>query len=151
MIYLHTSALVRLAAGESDPVATLLREADDGIALSSELTRVELDAVAPSATVLARARAVLDAPAVVDVEVSDLIREVAASLADEVDAAGAVHLATALSLGTAVTAFACADPPLVAAAAARGMRPVVPPFGAPGLSGEDDGNREGQYRFGFPR
>jgi hypothetical protein len=131
MIYLHTSALIRLAAADGDPLCALVRAADDGIAVSSELSRGELAAARLHPDVLRRAHAVLDAPAVLDVAVSDLIRESAESLAGEgLDVDRATHLATALSLGTAVTSFACEDPVLGAAAGAHGMRIVTPPFGS---------------------
>ncbi|PRY44634.1 hypothetical protein [Umezawaea tangerina] len=130
MIYLHTSALVRVAGLDDDPLPALLSETEDGIAVSSELSKVELTSPPLPSAVLRRARAVLDSPAVVTVEVSDLMRESADSLTDGgMEESQAVHLATALSLGAAVTVFACDDPEVAAAAAARGIRAAVPPFG----------------------
>ena len=151
MIYLHTSALIRLASTDRDPLSALVRAADDGIAVSSELSRGELAAADLPRAVLRRAHAVLDAPAVLDVAVSDLIRESAESLAGEgLDADRATHLATALSLGTAVTAFACDDAVLGAAADARGMRIVTPPFGSrpqrPSNTANCESNTDSAYR-----
>ncbi|MFI9817006.1 hypothetical protein [Saccharothrix variisporea] len=125
MIYLHTSTLVRLAR-DGDPLRAL-RGAR--LVVVSELTRAELAAAALPEGVRRRACAVLDAVEVLEVAVSDLVRELAESRPEALDADQAVHLATALVLGTGITAFACDDPVLAAAVAECGVRAVVPPFG----------------------
>lgn len=141
MIYLHTSAIVRLAAVESDPLPALLTEVGAAMAVTSELSGDELDRTGAAPDVVRRARTVLDSPSVLTVEVSDLIRESAESLAeDELDPRQAIHLATALSLGAAVRVFACDDPTLGVAATARGMRTAVPPFGSSRHSRRGEGD-----------
>lgn len=128
MIYLHTSTLVRLAR-VGDPLRALHGGAR--LVVVSELTRAELAAAGLPEEVRRRAHAVLDAVEVLEVAVSDLVRELAESRPEALDADQAVHLATALVLGTGITAFACDDPVLAAAVAECGVRAVVPPFGSP--------------------
>ncbi|NUT98999.1 MAG: PIN domain-containing protein [Saccharothrix sp.] len=129
MIYLHTSTLVRLARG-GDPLRAL-RRGRRPVVVVSELTRAELAAMVLPEDARRRAQAVLDAVEVLEVAVSDLVRELAESRPEVLDADQAVHLATALVLGTGITAFACDDPVLAAAVAECGLRAVVPPFGSP--------------------
>jgi PIN domain len=146
MIYLHTSALIRLAGSEDGALAALLAQTADGMAVCSAVSGCELASTRLPSAVLRRARAVLDSPPVVVVEVSALVRESAESLADDLlEPAQAVHLATALSLGSAVAVFACDDPVLCAAAASRGMRQAVPPFGSRLIRRPTGGNRESEY------
>ncbi|MEJ2858886.1 MULTISPECIES: hypothetical protein [unclassified Saccharothrix] len=127
MIYLHTSTLARLARG-GDPLRAL-RGGARVVVVVSELTRAELAAAVLPEDVRRRAHAVLDAVDVLEVAVSDLVRELAESRPEALDADQAVHLATALVLGAGITAFACDDPALAAAVAECGLRAVVPPFG----------------------
>ncbi|XVV03102.1 hypothetical protein ACQPW3_38120 [Actinosynnema sp. CA-248983] len=126
MIYLHTSTLVRLARwGDPRPV---LRHC---LVAVSELSRAELAGAQLPTEVRRRAHAVLDAVGVLEVSVSELIRELAESRPEALDADQAVHLATALSLGSGVTGFACDDPVLAAALTECGVPAVVPPLGVP--------------------
>jgi hypothetical protein len=146
MIYLHTSALIRLAGSGDGALPALLTQTADGMAVCSEMSGLELASTRLPSAVLRRARAVLDSPAVVVVEVSPLVRESAESLADDhLEAAQAVHLATALSLGAAVTVFACDDPVLRTAATSRGLREAVPPFGSGLITRPTGDNRENKY------
>ncbi|MBB4969417.1 hypothetical protein [Saccharothrix violaceirubra] len=106
MIYLHSTAAWRV-----DALVGV------GLAASSSLTRDETDVD------------LFTDPRVVEVRVSDLVLDLAASV-HGVDPSGAVHLATALLLGPSVTGFACADHHLRAAARANGLRAI----GIPHLS-----------------
>lgn len=130
MRYLDATALVRLVvdAPASGPLRAFLAATPDVPAFASALVHVELlrAAEADGPTAVAAAREVLARVALVDVTRDVLER--AATLAPDaaVDAADAVHLATAALVGARLHAFVSYDARRRAAAEALGMRTTAP-------------------------
>ena len=134
MIYLDSSALLKLIRREEETEALLewLRTRPDEPAVTSELGRVEVLRAARRVG----GRAPAEAQAVIgDLDLVPLDRSVQ-DLAIDVGGAhlrtlGALHLASAVLLGAALTAFVAYDHRLADAARAAGLDVVV----APGQSG----------------
>ena len=132
MIYLDSSALLKLVVAESESSALgawLVEQADVPVA-SSELAKVEVlracRRVAPDALDLVRSLlAGLDF-----VPMSSSVIDVAAELeGDSLRSLDAIHLASALAVRTALTAFVAYDLRLQAGAAVAGLPTMAP--GAP--------------------
>lgn len=128
MVYLDSSAIVKLVLPEAESTALRLELARNRERCSSALVRVEvLRAVRranPSFETLQRAAAVLERIALVPLDDRVL------STAAELDPPGlrsldAIHLATALSLFD-LNALVAYDQRLLAAASAAGLRTMAP-------------------------
>jgi predicted nucleic acid-binding protein len=128
VVYLDTSALVKLIRGESETAA--LRawlERTAAVFTSSALAGVELTRVARRAgeTMVPLARQLLAGLATVAVTSS--ILQLAADLEPSMlRSLNAIHLATALEIGSSLTAFVAYDRRLLDAAGGLGV-PVVAP------------------------
>ncbi|MGI8761994.1 MAG: type II toxin-antitoxin system VapC family toxin [Jatrophihabitantaceae bacterium] len=135
MIYLDSSALLKLLFEESESAALALwiAERADTPVVSSELARVEVVRATRrlDAAVVPAARAL--------VSQLDLIPLSGALIAEAADAGepvlrtqDAIHLASALSIRIALTAFVAYDNRLLAAAEAAGLEPIRPSAASPG-------------------
>lgn len=129
MIYLDSSALVKLAIVETETVALTrwLAEREGQARVTSDIARVEVT----RAVMRTMPTALLQAHHVVartyKVAVTEQVLTTAASLQPEtLRSFDAVHLASALTLGGRLTAFVCYDARLNAAAQALNL-PVVSP------------------------
>ena len=129
MIYLDSSALVKLAVVEANTVALTrwLAEREEQARATSELARVEVT----RAVMRAMPTALLQAHHVVartyKVAVTEQVLTTAASLQPQsLRSLDAIHLASALALGGRLTAFVGYDDRLNAAAQALNL-PVVAP------------------------
>ena len=129
MIYLDSSALLKLVVAERESAALavwLVEQADVPVA-SSELAKVEVlracRRVAPNAMDLAR-----DLLSGLDlVPLNSSVIDVAAELkGDALRSLDALHLASALAVRTALTAFVAYDLRLQAGAAAAGLPTIAP-------------------------
>ncbi len=129
MIYLDSSALLKLVVAERESAALaawLVEQADIPVA-SSELAKVEVlracRRVAPNAVELAR-----DLLSGLDfVPLSSSVIDVAAELeGDALRSLDALHLASALAVRTAMTAFVAYDLRLQAGASAAGLPTIAP-------------------------
>lgn len=129
MIYLDSSALLKLVVAERESAALaawLVEQADVPVA-SSELAKVEVlracRRVAPNAVDLAR-----DLLSGLDfVPLSSSVIDVAAELeGDALRSLDALHLASALAVRTALTAFVAYDLRLQAGAAVAGLPTIAP-------------------------
>lgn len=125
--YLDSSALVKLVLEEPESGALGRFLADEGPrVVSSILAAVEVPRAARRAEPVDEAAAVARAAAVVGEAVlmeltPELAREAAALVRPKLRAADAVHLASALSLGSELSAFVAYDARLLAAAGAAGL------------------------------
>lgn len=129
MIYLDSSALLKLIIieRESSALAAWLAERSDVPVASSELAKVEVlracRRVAPNAVHLARA--VLSGLDLVPL--SGSVVDVAAELeGDTLRSLDALHLASALAVRTALTAFVAYDMRLQLEAVATGLPAISP-------------------------
>jgi predicted nucleic acid-binding protein len=129
VIYLDSSALVKLAVVEAGTVALTrwLAEHEDQARATSELARVEVT----RAVMRAMPTALLQAHHVVartyKVALTEQVLDTAASLQPQsLRSLDAIHLASALTLGSRLTAFVCYDERLNAAASALSL-PVTTP------------------------
>ena len=128
MLYLDSSAIVKLVLPELESAALRRELLGRPERISSALARVEMlralrRANAPQET-LKRAEAVLDRIALVPLE--ELVLHAAAALEPEgLKSLDAIHLATALSVD-GVIAMATYDRRLLAAAAAAGLPAISP-------------------------
>lgn len=129
MIYVNTSALVKLVACEAETVAlqTWMRSRAGETFFSSQLARIELvravKRVVPGR--LDRARDVLRGLALVKID--DEVVEAAENLPPDVlRSLDAIHLATAYSLRSHVSAFVTYDARLADTARALGIQVVSP-------------------------
>ncbi|MFD1145858.1 PIN domain-containing protein [Saccharothrix hoggarensis] len=124
MIYLHTTALLRLASGRGGAALSAFPPARSGeLAAFSSLTRVE----AAGRGTRRRVDRLLEDPRFLEIRVSALILDLVDLVADDgLDTRRAVHLATALSLRPVITAFFSHDRRLNAAALAHGLPPPAP-------------------------
>ena len=129
MIYLDSSALVKLAVAEPETTAltSYLAEHGDQAFVSSSLHRAEvLRAIwraEPGA--LPRAQRMIRRIALVSLT-HDLLDNAATLPPDGMSTTAAIHLASALALKRDLTAFVCYDKRLLAAAESAGL-PVVSP------------------------
>ena len=129
MIYLDTSAFVKLVRGEPETPAlqAFLRDRPAGPLISSALLVVETRQAVLREAPAELARADLLLTRVDQVDVTRSILEAASRLPDPaLRSLGAIHLATALQLEGALEALVTYDGRL-AAAAARQKLPVVAP------------------------
>lgn len=129
MIYLDSSALVKLAVVEEGTVALtrFLTESPDLARATSDIARVEVT----RAVMRAMPTALLQAHHVVarthKVALTEQVLATAASLQPQsLRSLDAIHLASALALGGRLTAFVCYDERLNAAASALKL-PVMTP------------------------
>ena len=134
MIYLDSSALLKLVVAEKESAALgawLVDQAEVPVA-SSELAKVEVlracRRVAPNAVDLAR-----DLLSGLDlVPLSSSVIDVAAELkGDALRSLDALHLASALAVRTALTAFVAYDLRLQAGAAVAGLPTIAPGASCP--------------------
>ena len=129
MIYLHSSALVKLAVTEPEtaPLASYLAERAGQSLVSSALHRAEvLRAVwqaEPGA--LPRAQRIIRRISLVALS-HELLDNAGTVPPEALPTAAAIHLAAALTIKRDLTAFICYDQQLTAAAAAAGL-PVAAP------------------------
>lgn len=129
MIYLHSSALVKLVRAEAEtaPLKAWLRTNDEVAVLTSELGRVEVIRAARRAgdAALVEARAVMGDVDLVPLSqgVRDLACEIGEPMLRTLDA---VHLASAVLLGDELTAFVAYDLRLADAARSAEL-PVAHP------------------------
>jgi predicted nucleic acid-binding protein len=126
VLYLDSSAtlkMVREEAGSSE-LAAFLEGADDAL-VTSRVGVVELRRVARRGGASAdRADALASALGIV--ELDDLVEGIAVSLAPELRALDAIHLASALALGEALRGFVCYDERLATAAGRERLRVIAP-------------------------
>ena len=124
-IYLDTSAAMKLAVAESESEAlrTFLASATDGF-VSSALLAVELRRAAlrssDSAAALSAVAKVIPAIRLVRID-DEILGQAGILLPPSLRSLDAIHLATALSLGTAVESMVCYDTRLAQAALASGL------------------------------
>lgn len=126
-VYLDSSAFVKLVIPEPESAALARDLTRRTIALSAELLEVEAlrAAARAGAPVLARAKARLAAVALVPM--SPGIRRSAAELEPlDLRSLDAIHLATALALGSDVETVLTYDKRLAAAATAAGLNVEMP-------------------------
>jgi uncharacterized protein len=129
VIYLDSSALVRLAVVEANTVALTrwLAEHEDQARATSDLARVEVT----RAVMRAMPTALLQAHHVVartyKVTLTEQVLTTAAALQPQsLRSLDAIHLACALTLGARLTAFVCYDDRLTAAAQTLNLPAVSP-------------------------
>jgi len=129
VIYLDSSALVKLAVVEAGTVALTrwLAEHEDQARATSEIARVEVT----RAVMRAMPTALLQAHHVVarthKVAVTEQVLTTASSLQPQsLRSLDAIHLASALALGGRLTAFVCYDDRLSAAARALQLPAIAP-------------------------
>jgi predicted nucleic acid-binding protein len=128
VLYVDTSASVKLLLAEdaSDALAAFLRVQDAPL-LTSRVGIVELRRVGRRGNASAdRADAV--AASFTVIELDSTIERLAVGLDARLRTLDAVHLASALAVGEALTGFVCYDERLAATAASAGL-PVVTPTG----------------------
>lgn len=129
MIYLDSSALVKLALAEpeSDALAGFLAARQGQALISSTLHRAEvLRAIWRSEPgALPRAQRITRRIALVSLT-HDLLDNAATQAPASLGTAAAIHLVSALMIKRDLTAFVCYDPLLLAAADAAGL-PVASP------------------------
>jgi predicted nucleic acid-binding protein len=138
VIYLDSSALMKLIRREAETPALhdWMQERPDHQFVSSELGRVEVLRAARrlGGPVLSEARAVVG-----DLDLIPLdraVQDVACDIGDPMlRTLDALHLASALLLGDALTAFVAYDHRLADGARAAGLAAVTP--GRPGVTGEN--------------
>lgn len=120
MIYLDTSAAVKAVLDEPETTAMRRLFAEGSRFVSSTLFAVELHAVADRRHVRPdAAQEVIDRVALVSL--GDDITTAAINLHSRLRTLDALHLATALRLGPAITGILTFDDELAAAAAQRGL------------------------------
>lgn len=126
MLYLDTSAALKLVRreDESAALADFLDAADDAL-VTSRVGVVELRRVARRGGASSdRADALSGSFEIL--ELDGYIEGIAATLAPELRALDAIHLASALVLGEALRAFLCYDERLARAAASAGLTVAAP-------------------------
>lgn len=129
MIYLDSSALVKLAVTERETAALghWLFERSESVRVTSELARVEV----PRAVMRTVPTALLQAHHVVarvrKVALTAQVLDTAASLQPEsLRSLDAIHLASALALGPALTTFVAYDDKLLRVAGSFGLTVASP-------------------------
>lgn len=129
LLYLDSSALVKLVLAEKESTALVERFASWPVRVSSELARVEvLRAVRRVSTDLAveqRAREVIAGLHLLRID-DDVLDQAALLEPRTLRSHDALHLASALSLGRDLAAMAVYDSALAAAASACGVEVVAP-------------------------
>lgn len=129
MIYLDSSALLKLVfdEAESPTLDRWLSEQPEAVLISSELARLEVlrscRRVDPLA--LTTASALLDGLDLVPLS-THLLSDAADVGSDTLRTLDAIHLASALALGDALTSLVVYDHRLAAAATAAGLKVVSP-------------------------
>ena len=129
LLYLDSSAIVKLVAREPETDALVERLRTGADLVSSALARVEVGRAVRRAGIpgvdLPRAEAVLDAIALLRIDEAILH---AAGLMDPPDirSLDAIHLASALSLGEALGALVTYDAQLASAARTSGLEVLAP-------------------------
>lgn len=129
MIYLDSSALVKLVVPESESAALFEFLADRPARVSSALSRVEvhraLKRAGCSNKQIARGDRVLDAISMMRID--DAILDAAARLAPStLRSLEAIHLATALAMGEDLDAVVAYDDRLAGAVKRAGLRSLAP-------------------------
>lgn len=129
MIYLDSSALMKLVRreAETDALGAWLQQRPEHVAISSELGRIEVLRAArrAGAPVLAEARAVVGDLDLIPLD--SAVQDVACEIGDPaLRTLDALHLASALLLGDALTAFVAYDDRLAGGARAAGLAVVTP-------------------------
>jgi predicted nucleic acid-binding protein len=136
LLYLDSSALVKLVLPEAESVALLESLAAWPERVSSELARVEVMRAARRAsagpTAERRAEEILAGLHLLKID-SDILGRASRLGPPTLRSLDAIHLASALSLGDDLGAIAVYDTGLTAAAAANGMEILAP--GATGQEG----------------
>ena len=121
MLYLDSSAIVKLVARERETVARVEAIRRDSEVVSSSLAGTEVVRAARRAgTRAARARSVLDGIAFVPVD-DGILREAGDLRPRELRTPDALHLATALSLGDDLACLVTYDARVAEAAATAGL------------------------------
>lgn len=129
MIYLDSSALVKLAITEPESAALLhwLGERPNLVRVSSEVTRVEVVRIIWSAAPTALPEGYLVTRRIAEIKLSDeVLRRAAAVRPPSLRSSHAVHIASALSIRRELTAFVSYDRRLLDAATEAGL-PVASP------------------------
>ena len=129
MIYLDSSALVKLAITEPESAALLhwLGERPNLVRVSSELTRVEVVRIIWNAAPTALPEGYLVTRRIAEIKLSDeVIRRAAAVRPPWLRSSHAVQIASALSIRRELTVFVAYDQRLLAAAKDAGL-PVASP------------------------
>lgn len=129
LLYLDSSAIVKLVAREPETDALVARLRAGPDLVSSALARVEVGRAARRARVpgagLPRVEAVLERIALLRID--EAILEAAAAVdPPDLRSLDAIHLASALSLGEALTAVVTYDAQLKGAARTRGIEVLTP-------------------------
>lgn len=128
MIYLDSSALVKrvISERESGALGEWLAALNDIVAVSSTLIKVEVvRAVAPGGSAaVARARGVIEE--MTCIQMTEGLLDMAAGLSYSLRSLDAIHLASALRLGSALDAFVTYDHRLLVAAEKAGLPTVSP-------------------------
>ena len=124
-MYLDTSAITKLAVAEEESEALTATLADARVCATSRVGLVEFRRVARRGGVsVERTAAVVSA--LVTVELDEAIERLAAKLDVRLRTLDAIHLASALSLGDALTGFICYDARLSDAAVDAGLPAIAP-------------------------
>ena len=126
MLYLDSSAIVKLVAREPESPALVEAVRADPAVISSSLAWAEVvRAVTRAGGRVARAHAVLEGIALVPID-DGIIREAAMLQPSELRTLDAIHLATALSLGGELSALVTYDGRLAEAATTAGIEVATP-------------------------
>lgn len=130
MIYLDSSALVRLVVSELETpaLAGYLREHNKSVCVFSSVSRWEVVTAVQHVgrQAITRAIRLLDNTNLVEIQASGSVLREAEKLIGEITWVMAVHLASVISLRPSITAVASYDPPLLASVQLNGI-PVVAP------------------------
>ena len=129
MIYLDSSALVKLAVTEPESAALIewLGDSPNLVRVSSPIVRVEVPRAVWRADPGSLPQAYTAVRRVRDVRMTaDVINRAAGVRPSTLHVPGAIHLASALTIKRDLTAFVCYDKRLLAAAADAGL-PVASP------------------------
>lgn len=129
MLYLDSSALVKLAITEAESVSlhNWLAERPNLILVSSSLIRAEVPRAIWRADPSALPESYLVIRRTTEIEVTDSVLSKAASVRPAIlRAADAIHLASALTLRSDLTAFVAYDKRLLAAAKEAGLPTASP-------------------------
>ena len=126
MLYLDSSAIVKLVAHEPETGALVRVVRTDPAAISSALAWTEvIRAVTRAGGKVTRAQAVLDGIALVPID-DGIIREAAMLQPSGLRTLDAIHLATALSIGDELDTLITYDGRLAEAASAAGIEVATP-------------------------
>ena len=129
MLYLDSSAIVKLVAPEPESAALVERLRSDPETVSSALAGVEvLRAVrraGSAAEKVSRAQAVLDRIALVPID-TGVLRRASRMESTDLRTLEAIHLATALMLGPEIAGLVTYDARLAQAATSAGLAALAP-------------------------